>query len=68
MLRNSSSNTLREVGLGVGSNEIDGAIEIVGAADGATDMLGSEVGPVDGWAEIDGSTLGSDDREGTLVG
>lgn len=56
----------------VGWNEIDGAFDIVGVADGATD--GVDVGSLDGYTDgagdgaAEGWTLGAVDRVGLELG
>lgn len=68
LLRNSSSKTFRAVGLGVGSNEIEGAIEMVGAMEGDWEMLGGAVGAPEGLDEIDGSKDGCEEMDGIMDG
>jgi len=68
VLRNSSSKTLREVGLGVGGMEIVGANEIEGDSEGIWVMLGGTLGVRVGSDEIDGCILGSADVEGSCEG
>ena len=66
--RNIPLNSLRAVGLIVGSIETDGAWVVLGAAEGESDKLGDVLGLLDGIFDIDGWKLGAVEIDGAKEG